>query len=287
VLGRALTTLARARARLGSAAPPRGELIARHVAGRSFVDVGCMWTVHGALCFAAEEAGAASVTGVDVMAPTERFEDERRRRGSHVRFVQGDVHDPATIAAVGRHDVVWCSGVLYHAPHPLLTLSRLRELTAGTLLLATETVAETPGRLRPVVLGHLAVGPALDADAQRLYGARGAPHAAARHRRGAVARRRQSGLPSGRWKVNRIGGMWFFFFGRRPTGYPALPGRRASADAAPASCCRACGSTVPLASACEALLFFLPNMRSTPCLSVWPSLPALARARYRLKTHNT
>ena len=152
MLGRALTTLARARARLGSAAPPRGELIARHVAGRSFVDVGCMWTVHGALCFAAEEAGAASVTGVDVMAPTERFEDERRRRGSHVRFVQGDVHDPATIAAVGRHDVVWCSGVLYHAPHPLLTLSRLRELTAGTLLLATETVAETPGRHRTCVV---------------------------------------------------------------------------------------------------------------------------------------
>jgi hypothetical protein len=63
-----------------------------------------------------------------------------------VRFLQGDLHDPATVAAIGRHDVVWCSGVLYHAPHPILTLERLRELTAGTLLLATETVAETPGR---------------------------------------------------------------------------------------------------------------------------------------------
>jgi hypothetical protein len=146
VLGRALTTVARARARLGSAAPPREELIARHVAGRSFADIGCMWTVHGRLCFAAEDAGATSVTGVDVMAPTERFHEELARRGSLVRFVRGDVHEPETIAAVGRHDVVWCSGVLYHAPHPLLTLARLRELTAGTLLLATETVAETPGR---------------------------------------------------------------------------------------------------------------------------------------------
>jgi hypothetical protein len=105
-----------------------------------------MWTIDGALCFAAEEAGAASVTGVDVMAPTERFEAERRRRDSNVRFVQGDLHDPATVAEIGRHDVVWCSGVLYHAPHPLLTLERLRELTGQTLLLATETVAETPGR---------------------------------------------------------------------------------------------------------------------------------------------
>jgi hypothetical protein len=146
VLGRTLTAIARVRARLGSAAPPREELIARHVGGRSFVDVGCMWTIDGALCFAAEDAGAASVTGVDVMAPTERFEAELRRRDSKVRFVLGDLHDPATVAAVGRHDVVWCSGVLYHAPHPLLTLERLRELTGQTLLLATETVAETPGR---------------------------------------------------------------------------------------------------------------------------------------------
>jgi 2-polyprenyl-3-methyl-5-hydroxy-6-metoxy-1,4-benzoquinol methylase len=145
VLGRSLTAVARLRARLGSAAPPREALIARHVAGRSFVDVGCMWTIDGALCFAAEDAGAAAVTGVDVMARSERFDAEVRRRDSQVRFVQGDLHDPATVAAIGPHDVVWCSGVLYHAPHPLLTLERLRALTGQTLLLATETVAETAG----------------------------------------------------------------------------------------------------------------------------------------------
>jgi hypothetical protein len=152
VLGRSLTAVARLRARLGAAAPPREELIARHVAGRSFVDVGCMWTIDGALCFAAEDAGAASVTGVDVMARSERFDAELRRRDSKVRFVQGDLHVPATVAAIGRHDVVWCSGVLYHAPHPLLTLERLRALTGQTLLLATETVAETPGRRNTCVI---------------------------------------------------------------------------------------------------------------------------------------
>ena len=146
MLARSLSALARVRARVGSATPPREALIAQHVAGRSFLDVGCMWSIDGALCFAAEDAGAASVTGVDVMGPTERFSAERARRNSAVRFVQGDVHEPATIAAVGPHDVVWCSGVLYHAPHPLLTLERLRELTSATLLLATETIAETPGR---------------------------------------------------------------------------------------------------------------------------------------------
>ena len=150
--GRSLSAVARVRARLGSATPPREELIGRHVAGRSFVDVGCMWTIHGALCFAAEDAGAATVTGVDVMFPTPRFTAELERRDSKVRFVQGDLHDPGTVAQVGRHDVVWCSGVLYHAPHPLLTLERLRELTGDTLLLATETVAETPGRRNTCVI---------------------------------------------------------------------------------------------------------------------------------------
>ena len=152
MLGRSLSAVAQLRARLGKAAPPREELIARHVSGRSFVDVGCMWTIDGALCFAAEDAGAASVTGVDVMAASERFESERRRRDSKVRFVRGDLHDPATVAEIGRHDVVWCSGVLYHAPHPLLTLERLRELTGQTLLLATETVAETPGRRNTCII---------------------------------------------------------------------------------------------------------------------------------------
>jgi SAM-dependent methyltransferase len=132
-----------------SKSPPREELIAEHVAGRSFLDVGCMWSVHGALCFAAEEAGAAAVTGVDVMGATPEFAAERSRRASAVRFVQGDLHDPAL--AVEPHDVVWCSGVIYHAPHPLLTLERLRALTGSTLLLATEVVGEVRGRPRAVI----------------------------------------------------------------------------------------------------------------------------------------
>jgi SAM-dependent methyltransferase len=122
--------------------PPREALIAAHVAGRSFLDVGCMWSVDGALCFAAEAAGAARVTGVDVMPASPAFEAERARRGSGVRFVRGDLHDAATVAEAGVHDVVWCSGVVYHAPHPLLTLQRLRELCGDVLLLASEVVRE-------------------------------------------------------------------------------------------------------------------------------------------------
>jgi hypothetical protein len=116
--------------------PPREELVARFAPGRSFLDVGAMWSVHGAIAFAARDAGATRVTALDVMAATPEF----TARQGDVRYVQGDLHDPQTIAAAVVHDVVWCSGVLYHAPHPLLTLQRLRELTGETLLLATETI---------------------------------------------------------------------------------------------------------------------------------------------------
>lgn len=117
----------------------------RFAAGKSFADIGCMWNVDGALAFLAEEHGATSVTGLDVMAPTPEFEAEHARRGSRVRFVRGDLHDPHVAAAVGEHDVVWCSGLLYHSPHPLLALERLRSITREVLILATETAPEVPG----------------------------------------------------------------------------------------------------------------------------------------------
>src|SRR5215212_3277433 len=118
---------ARARRRRASDAPDREDVVRRHAAGRSFADVGCMWKVNGRIAFVAEEAGATNVTGVDVMAPTPEYEAEHERRGSGVRFVQGDLHDPALVDQVGRHDVVWCSGVLYHSPNPMLTLQRLHD----------------------------------------------------------------------------------------------------------------------------------------------------------------
>jgi hypothetical protein len=136
---------ARARRRLAGPQPDREDVVRRHAAGKTFCDVGCMWKVNGRIAFVAEEAGATSVTGLDVMAATPAFETERAQRSSKVRFVRGDLHDPATVADVGPHEVVWCSGVLYHAPNPVLTLERLRELTTELLILQTMTLPELPG----------------------------------------------------------------------------------------------------------------------------------------------
>jgi hypothetical protein len=134
---------ARARRRRAGPAPDREEVVRRHAAGKTFCDVGCMWKVHGRIAFVAEEAGATTVTGVDLNA-TPEFEAEHERRRSQVRFVRGDVHQAAVAEEVGPHEVVWCSGVLYHSPFPFLTLIRLRQLTTELLILQTMVVPELP-----------------------------------------------------------------------------------------------------------------------------------------------
>lgn len=123
----------------------RKKLIPRLAPGRSFVDVGCMWEAHGEVAFRAEEAGAEPVTAFDGMNPTDEYLREHERRSSAVRFVQGDIHDPAAAEAIGEHDVVWCTGLLYHTPNPLLMLGRLASITRETLILATHTIPEVPG----------------------------------------------------------------------------------------------------------------------------------------------
>jgi len=168
LLARALVTAGRLRRRRQqhSGAQAREDLVFRYAPRRSFLDVGCMWNVHGKIAFLAEEAGAARVTGIDVTAPTPEFQAEHARRASTVRFVRGDLNEPATIAETGRHDVVWCYGVLYHVPDPMLTLRRLRELTGETLLLTTETLPEVPG-----LPGACVLYPALDDRGRRDYAA--------------------------------------------------------------------------------------------------------------------
>lgn len=190
-LARAWIAAARVRrrvARLGGRgpvpAPAREALIHAYAPGRSWLDVGCMWGVEGGLAFLAEAAGARSVTGVDVMEATPGFEAERTRRASRVRFVRGDLHDPATLAAAGEHEVVWCSGVLYHAPHPLLTLERLRSVCTGRLILSTEALPELPGVpgacvFYPALAGARSRRPYLGAPGGRAVGITEPFHAAA------------------------------------------------------------------------------------------------------------
>jgi SAM-dependent methyltransferase len=142
------------------------ELIATHAPGKSFVDVGCLWNVHGAYAFHAVDHGAAPVVGVDVNPATPEFAAENARRGDPVAFRQGDLNDAAFVRALGPHDVVFCSGVLYHVPDPIWTLKQLRRLTRETLILTTAIVEE-------LAAPHAAVlFPYMDGDTRRRLAAR-------------------------------------------------------------------------------------------------------------------
>jgi len=121
------------------------QYVRRFAAGRSFADIGCMWGVNGEYAFIAEEAGATTVTGVDVFGPTPEFDQKRAERHSRVRFVLGDATEPRVIAEIGATDVVLCAGVLYHHPSPFDLLVALREICRGTLILRTSTIPEVDG----------------------------------------------------------------------------------------------------------------------------------------------
>ncbi len=154
LLAEAWIAAARLRRRIGKPSMEqwrreRSAWIAEHVSGppaRSFADIGGL-LIDGATAFEAEEAGASSVTLFDAgdaeYAPG--YLAEHERRGSHVRYAQGDLHDPAFADLVGPHDVVWCTGVLYHTPSPVHQLMQLREITREVLFLGTHTIPEVPG----------------------------------------------------------------------------------------------------------------------------------------------
>ena len=165
---------ARARLRRKAKPPPSKEewqrrteeLVRRRAAGRSFVDIGAMWHMHGRMAFVAEEAGATTVTAVDAMDPTPEFEQEVGRRRSGVRFLQGDLHDPVLVEQIGTHGFVWCSGVIYHSPDPYGLIEHLRRLTGELLYLGTEIVPEVPGFDQACIFY-----PGLSEDSRRAYGA--------------------------------------------------------------------------------------------------------------------
>ncbi len=62
-----------------------------------------------------------------------------------MRFVQTNLYEDAAIAEIGRHDVVWCSGLLYHTPNPVLALRQLLRLTGETLIVGSKVVPAVPG----------------------------------------------------------------------------------------------------------------------------------------------
>lgn len=131
------------------------------VPGKSFIDVGCMWGVHGDYAFHAAAHGASPAVGLDRSPATPEFLARNEALGNTVGFFQANIDDPAIEELVGHFDVVFCAGVLYHVPNPLLTLGHLHTICRETLILATPTIPEATQPQSAVFL------PQLDSEARR------------------------------------------------------------------------------------------------------------------------
>lgn len=122
--------------------------LAEHVAGKSFVDVGGLWGIVGERVTVASQNRAASLAMVDHVPPDhdlwghfrKRVEDHHIDR--EIRLITADVEQPDFPAIVGRFDVVYCNGLIYHTPSPVQFLAQLRAITNACLILGSVVLAD-------------------------------------------------------------------------------------------------------------------------------------------------
>jgi tRNA (mo5U34)-methyltransferase len=108
------------------------------LAGKTVLDVGAY---DGYFSFAAERLGASRVLATDTFAwqrpgGKDGFEYARRALSSNVEDGEVEVLDVSP-ETVGRFDVVFFLGVLYHMRHPLLALERMASVTKELLVVET------------------------------------------------------------------------------------------------------------------------------------------------------
>lgn len=95
----------------------------------------------GRWSFAALEAGARHVTGIEVRSYLVEHAIASCREygaGDRCRFIAGDVFDQIEHVQTDSIDTVCCFGFFYHTPHHMLLLSKIDRLNAKYLVLDTE-----------------------------------------------------------------------------------------------------------------------------------------------------
>jgi len=134
----------------------RGEVVSRlldEVKGplglRTAVDIGCGLGYFSGLL----RSMGFEVTGVD---GREQNVEEAQRRNPGVRFSQSDAEDPR-LRALGKFDLVFCFGLLYHLENPLLAIRHLHAMT-GSLLLVEGVIFPGDGP----IMGLVDEGPSED-----------------------------------------------------------------------------------------------------------------------------
>lgn len=121
--------------------------IETRVAGKSFMDIGGLWGTRNEKVSVALNAGARTATMADI-APLDHqlwkdFDAHCRQRNVHgYGRAQLDIVEPPLEYADLVHDVVHCSGIIYHVPDPYRMLANLRKLTGEYLILTSMVVPE-------------------------------------------------------------------------------------------------------------------------------------------------
>ncbi|MGH8600137.1 MAG: hypothetical protein ACRET1_05700 [Burkholderiales bacterium] len=123
------------------------QWIADLVAGKSFMDVGGLWGTKNEKISTAANAGAARTTMADI-APLGHslwndFDAHCARLGIHgYAKRQLDIVEPPQDVSGLRHDIVHCSGIIYHVPDPYRMLANLRRVAGEHLILTSMVVPE-------------------------------------------------------------------------------------------------------------------------------------------------
>lgn len=151
------------------------RIIAEHVKGHTFVDVGGIWGTVNEKVSVALAAGASRATVVDVIPTSHElwraFDDRVKSLGFHEygRFGGINLDAPDVASQIGQFEFVHCAGIVYHVPSPMWTLERLHSVTSRFLLLGSMVVPDkiaTPAGNLEFTGGKSIYIPALD-DATR------------------------------------------------------------------------------------------------------------------------
>jgi hypothetical protein len=128
----------------------RNSIIGGLVRGRSFAEVGGLWGAVNEKTTVAHQAGASDLCQIDIWPSHSEWWEKFRAKCDDlglpsVREVIGSIDSRKTLDLVGSYEIVHCSGVIYHCPNPLLTISNLRSITKQTLIVA---VAVMPNHIK-------------------------------------------------------------------------------------------------------------------------------------------
>jgi len=118
------------------------DIIARLCPGKSFIDVGCLWAIHGEYAFYAAENGSPRVVGFDVNEATPEFHARNTALGNRVGFIRGDLNASSFPGQVGTFDIVFCVSVLHHMPNPVAALLQLRRVCGEAAIIGVPTIPE-------------------------------------------------------------------------------------------------------------------------------------------------